>query len=401
MPVDIKAPTFAESISEAQIGQWVKREGEFVQRDEVVLELETDKAALEVVAPQAGTLVKVLKREGESVISGEVVAQLEPGGAPAKAPSPTEPAGSSTPTGAQAPAPAISPAPAAAVGSPAPEPTAARVMPAARRALAESGVNPAHVAPSGPGGRLLKEDVVRSAPIAGGSRLIEVVPMTLIRKRIAQRLVEAQQTSALLTTFNECDMDAVMSVRQEFQDSFVAAHGVKLGFMSFFVKACVDALRRFPAVNAQIDGDSIVYHNYYDIGVAVGGGKGLVVPIIRNAERLSFSDIEKAIGDFGSRARDNKIRPDELEGGTFTISNGGIYGSMLSTPIVNPPQSAILGLHAITDRAVVRDGQIVIRPVMNLALTYDHRIIDGREAVSFLKRVKEVIENPTRMLIES
>jgi 2-oxoglutarate dehydrogenase E2 component (dihydrolipoamide succinyltransferase) len=377
MPVEIKAPPFAESISEAQIGEWVKKEGDFVDRDEVVLELETDKAALEVVAPVAGTIVKLLKKVGETVTSGEIVAQMEPGPAPAKK--------------ASAPA-AAPPAPTA------PPVSEAKVMPAARRVLAEKGIDPSQVAPSGPGGRILKEDVQTSAPAAGRQR--ELVPMTLIRKKIAARLVDAQQTAALLTTFNEVDMSAVMDLRKTYQDSFKETHGIKLGFMSFFVKAAVDALRRSPAVNAQIEGDSIAYHNYYDIGVAVGGGKGLVVPIIRSAERLGFADIEKVIADFGSRAQENKIRPEELEGGTFTISNGGIYGSMLSTPIVNPPQSAILGLHAIQERAVVRDGVIVARPMMNLALTYDHRIIDGREAVTFLRRIKDAIENPARMLIE-
>jgi 2-oxoglutarate dehydrogenase E2 component (dihydrolipoamide succinyltransferase) len=381
MPVEIKAPPFAESISEAQIGEWVKKEGDFVDRDEVVLELETDKAALEVVAPVAGTIVKLLKKVGETVTSGEIVAQMEPGPAPAKKSTSSSPA-----------------APAAAPPPPAAETTQAKVMPAARRVLAEKGIDPSQVAPSGPGGRILKEDVQTSAPSAGRQR--ELVPMTLIRKKIAARLVEAQQTAALLTTFNEVDMSAVMDLRKTYQDSFKETHGIKLGFMSFFVKAAVDALRRSPAVNAQIEGESIAYHNYYDIGVAVGGGKGLVVPIIRSAERLGFADIEKVIADFGTRAQENKIRPEELEGGTFTISNGGIYGSMLSTPIVNPPQSAILGLHAIQERAVVREGAIVVRPMMNLALTYDHRIIDGREAVTFLRRIKDAIENPARMLIE-
>jgi 2-oxoglutarate dehydrogenase E2 component (dihydrolipoamide succinyltransferase) len=379
MPVEIKAPPFAESISEAQIGEWVKKEGDFVDRDEVVLELETDKAALEVVAPVAGTIVKLLKKVGETVTSGEIVAQMEPGPAPAKKASAPE-------APAAAPPPATAPA------------TEAKVMPAARRVLAEKGIDPSQVAPTGPGGRILKEDVQTSVPAAGRQR--ELVPMTLIRKKIAARLVEAQQSAALLTTFNEVDMSAVMELRKTYQDSFKETHGIKLGFMSFFVKAAVDALRRSPAVNAQIEGDSIAYHNYYDIGVAVGGGKGLVVPIIRSAERLGFADIEKVIADFGNRAQENKIRPEELEGGTFTISNGGIYGSMLSTPIVNPPQSAILGLHAIQERAVVRNGAIVARPMMNLALTYDHRIIDGREAVTFLRRIKDAIENPARMLIE-
>jgi len=400
MPVDIKAPAFAESISEAQIGEWIKREGDYVNRDDVVLELETDKAALEVVAPESGTIVKLLKKVGEMVTSGEIVAQLEPGAPPAGKAKPA----ASTP----APPPPAPKNDVAAKAAPAPAPasTEARVMPAARRALTEKGIDPSQVAASGPGGRILKEDVDRATPsksapfVSADGRQREVVPMTLIRKKIAKRLVEAQQTAALLTTFNEVDMSAVMELRKTHQDAFKSEYGIKLGFMSFFVKGAVDALRRFPSVNAQIDGDAIAYHNYFDIGVAVGGGKGLVVPVIRNAERLSFSEVEKTIADFGHRATENKIRPEELEGGTFTISNGGIYGSMLSTPIVNPPQSAILGLHAIQERPVVRDGQIVIRPMMNLALTYDHRIIDGREAVTFLRRIKDVVENPARMLIE-
>ncbi|MBY0588493.1 2-oxoglutarate dehydrogenase complex dihydrolipoyllysine-residue succinyltransferase [bacterium] len=387
MPIEIKAPTFAESISEAQIGEWVKKEGDFVDRDEVVLELETDKAALEVVAPVAGTIVKLLKKVGEKVTSGEIVAQIEPGPAPAGG-------AKKSATSAPAPSPVASKSPAPS----AVPPVEAKIMPAARRVLAEKGIDPSQVSPSGPGGRILKEDAQSSSPAAGRQR--ELVPMTLIRKKIAARLVQAQQSAALLTTFNEVDMSTVMEMRKNYQEQFKETHGIKIGFMSFFVKAAVDALRRFPAVNAQVDGDAIAYHNYYDIGVAVGGGKGLVVPVIRSAERLGFAEIEKTIADFGGRAQENKIRPEELEGGTFTISNGGIYGSMLSTPIVNPPQSAILGLHAIQDRAVVRDGAIVVRPMMNLALTYDHRIIDGREAVSFLRRIKDAIENPARMLIE-
>ncbi|HEX7125714.1 MAG TPA: 2-oxoglutarate dehydrogenase complex dihydrolipoyllysine-residue succinyltransferase, partial [Thermodesulfobacteriota bacterium] len=295
-----------------------------------------------------------------------------------------------------------------------------RVMPAAERVLAQQGLDARDVEPTGPGGRILKEDVERAAaeareaapapqrgqalpaapaaPAAGGEE--EVVPMTLLRRRIAERLVAAQQTAALLTTFNEVDMSAVMALRQEHQEAFQKRYGIKLGFMSFFVKAAVDALKLIPAVNAEIRGDSIVYKNYYDIGVAVGGGRGLVVPVIRGADRLSFAEIEQVIADFGKRARENAIRVEELQGGTFTISNGGIYGSMLSTPIVNPPQSGILGMHAIQERPVVRDGQVVVRPMMYLALTYDHRIVDGREAVTFLRRIKDVIETPARMLLE-
>jgi 2-oxoglutarate dehydrogenase E2 component (dihydrolipoamide succinyltransferase) len=311
--------------------------------------------------------------------------------------------------------PASVPVAAAPITTPAPagEP---RVMPAAQRAMHDAGLTAAQVSPSGPGGRILKEDVLKAAeakpaaaPAAaapkanggqGGPRQIEVVAMTPLRKKIAERLVQAQSEAALLTTFNEVDMSATMALRKQFQDEFVKKYGTKLGFMSFFVRASVEALKLFPAVNAQIKGTDIVYHNYYDIGVAVGGGKGLVVPIIRNAERLGFAEIEQTIGDFGKRAKENKIGLDELQGGTFTISNGGVYGSMLSTPIVNPPQSGILGMHNIEERAVVRNGEIVVRPMMYIALTYDHRIIDGREAVGFLKHVKHCIENPARILLE-
>ena len=300
--------------------------------------------------------------------------------------------------------------------------------PAARRALAEYGLSPDEVEGTGPGGRITRDDVLREAarraaakapaapararepeaprpaPAArggiGGDREEEVVPMTTIRRRIAERLVDAQQTAALLTTFNECDMSAVIALRTEHKEAFQERYGVKLGFMSFFVKASVDALKAFPAVNAEVRGEDIVYKRYYDIGIAVGGGRGLVVPVIRDAHRLSFADIERTIADFGKRAQQNKLRLDELQGGTFTISNGGIYGSMLSTPIVNPPQSGILGLHAIEDRPVAREGQVVVRPMMYVALTYDHRLVDGREAVTFLKRIKDTIENPARMLLE-
>jgi len=283
-------------------------------------------------------------------------------------------------------------------------------MPAARRALAEAGLAATEVEATGPGGRLLKEDVLRaraletrSAPEAPGSngfREEDVVAMTPMRRRIAERLVQAQSTAAMLTTFNECDMSAVMALRKEYQPAFQERYGIKLGFMSFFVKAAIDALKLVPAVNAEIRGTDIVYKNYYDVGVAVGGGKGLVVPIIKNAELLSFAEVEKKIADFGERAKKNTLKLEELTGGTFTISNGGIYGSMMSTPILNPPQSGILGLHAINERPVVQGGQIVARPMMYLALTYDHRVVDGREAVTFLKRIKEAIEAPARLLIE-
>jgi 2-oxoglutarate dehydrogenase E2 component (dihydrolipoamide succinyltransferase) len=351
-------------------------------------------------------VTKILKKKGDKAVVGEVIGYLVAGAAPAK------PATAAAPT-----APA---APAAPVAQAAPV-AGAHVMPGAARIAAERGVDLAKVAGSGPGGRVLKEDVlaatsapatapkvIAAAPVApaakpaksADSRQEEVVPMSPMRKRIAQRLVEAQTNAALLTTFNEIDMGAVMELRNHYKDDFAKKHGVKLGFMSFFVKAACDALKLVPQVNAEVRGETIVMRSYCDVGVAVGSGKGLVVPVLRNAERMSFAGIEAAIGDFGTRAQSGKLTLDELAGGTFTISNGGIYGSLLSTPIVNPPQSGILGLHAIQDRPVARDGQVVIRPMMYVALTYDHRIVDGREAVTFLKRIKECIENPTRMLIE-
>jgi len=278
-------------------------------------------------------------------------------------------------------------------------------MPAAKRALAERGLQPADVTGSGRGGRILKEDVARAAatpvaPPASADRAEEVIPMTPLRRRIAARLVDAQQTAALLTTFNECNMAPVMALRKEHQEAFTAKYGIKLGFMSFFVKAVVDGLKQFPALNAEVRGDSIVYHHTYDIGVAIGGGRGLVVPVLRHADRLSFAEVEQAIADYAAKAKSSALKIEDLEGGTFTISNGGVYGSMLSTPIINPPQSGILGMHNIQDRPVAENGQVVIRPMMYLALTYDHRIVDGREAVTFLRRVKECLEAPARMLLE-
>ena len=394
MPMELEVPSMGESITEVTIGAWHKQEGEAVEKDENLLDIESEKATFEVPAPVAGVVTKILKKQGDKATVGETVAVVDETAVatkgPAKAATPA--AGSSAPT-KSAPAAADS-----------------KVMPAAKRALAGTGVSPAAVQATGPGGRTLKEDVMRAAAAGGsaaaaaptvlGDRAKETVAMTTIRQTIARRLVEAQSTAALLTTFNEVDMSGVMAFRKKYQDDFTKRYGIKLGFMSFFVKAAVDALRRFPSVNAQIKGTDIIYHNYCDIGIAVGGGKGLVVPILRNAERMSFAEIEAGITDFGNRAKENAIKMDELTGGTFTISNGGIYGSMLSTPIVNPPQSAILGMHNITERAVVRDGQIVIRPIMYLALTYDHRIIDGREGVQFLVRIKEGLEDPARLFVE-
>lgn len=407
MAVEIKIPSAGESITEVQIGQWLRSPGDYVERDEALVEIETDKASMELPAPVGGVLAKVLHQPGEIVPIGTVIAVIEESERPARADGGVAAARTAASVGA-ASAPASSTAVAA-------EP---RVMPAARRALAEAGLKPADVPATGPGGRLLKEDVQRHLarasqppPVAvpprseaqaqpAASRAEEAVPMTMLRRRIAQRLVESQRNTASLTTFNEVDLSAVLSLRRERGEDFQKRYGVKLGFMSFFVKAAIDALKAIPAVNAEIRGDDIVYKNYYDIGVAVSTEQGLVVPVIRNAERLSFAEIELAVADLAARARDRKITIDELQGGTFTITNGGVFGSLLATPIINPPQSAILGLHALQDRPVARDGQVVIRPMMYVALTYDHRLIDGRESVTFLKRVKECIEDPARMLLE-
>lgn len=402
MAIELKVPSVGESITEVVVGRWLKREGERVAKDEALVEIETDKATLEVPAPEAGTL-KVLKQAGESAVVGEVIAWLEP----ATEMPETGSAESSAPL-QEAPAEAQPP-----------------VMPAARRLLAEHGLSTTQVAASGPGGRLLKEDVQRHvaavaerggaapareekipatapAPVAtpAPAREEEAVPMSPLRRLIAERLVSAQQTAALLTTFNEIDMSEVTALRQSYQEAFQERYGIRLGFMSFFVKAVIDALKLIPQLNAEIRGTDIIYKNYYDIGVAVSAKKGLVVPVVRNADRLSFAGLERAIADFGRRANDNKLLPEELQGGTFTISNGGVFGSLLSTPIVNPPQSGVLGMHAIQERPVALGGQVVIRPMMYVALTYDHRLVDGREAVTFLKRIKEAIERPARMLLE-
>lgn len=415
MPVELKVPAVGESVTEAQVGEWLRAEGDHVRQDEPVVTLETEKATLELPAPVSGVLAKILKKTGEVVHVGDVLAHLE------EAPVPRE---AVPPTPRQAP-----------TSRPAPEPREApargerpRVMPAAARLLSEHGLQAEQIPATGPGGRLLKEDVQRyletarpkeappaprppAAPIArppavpavrpaAGARQEEVVPMSMLRRRVAERLVQAQQTAALLTTFNEIDMSEVMALRRTHREAFEQRHQVRLGIMSFFVKAAIEALKLVPGVNAEVRGTDIVYRNYYDIGVAVGGGRGLVVPVLRNAEALSFAEIEAAIADFARRAESNQLTLEELQGGTFTISNGGVYGSLLSTPIVNPPQSGILGLHVIQDRPVARDGQVVIRPMMYVALTYDHRVVDGREAVTFLRHVKACIEEPSRILLE-
>jgi 2-oxoglutarate dehydrogenase E2 component (dihydrolipoamide succinyltransferase) len=441
MAVELRVPEVGESITEVQIGSWFKKEGDPVERDEALVEIESDKATLELPAPVSGTLSKVLKKKGEMVKVGDLIAEIGEGGAakPAvksaagKAPAPTD-SKAPAPADSKAPAPADSKAPAptvsraaapkrAATAPTGPRAAEPRVMPSAQRVLAENDLDAADVVPSGPGGRVLKEDVLdrlasrpaapggtpavargiappASAPITDSAeRVEEAVPMSPMRLRIAERLKEAQNTAALLTTFNEIDMSQVIILREELREAFQERFAVKLGFMSFFVKASVDALMQFPQVNAEVRGKEIVYRNYYDIGIAVGGGKGLVVPVLRNAERMSFAEIEIAIADFGARARENKLSLEELKGGTFTISNGGVYGSLLSTPIINPPQSGILGLHAIQKRPVVVNDEIAIRPMMYAAVTYDHRVIDGRESVAFLKHIKELVEHPTRMLL--
>ena len=412
MAIELKVPEVGESITEAMIGEWLKAEGDWVEQDEPVVILETDKVNVELPAPQAGVLKQILRQDGDDVEVGEVIGTLEEAERPADAPAaaPPEPAAEAPPPAADEEAPAAGEEP--------------RVMPAARRALAEAGLEASEVAATGPGGRLLKEDVIRhleerpapapetpaapappvseppSAAAAGGTRQEEAVKMTPLRRRVAERLVEAQQTAALLTTFNEIDMSRVIALRKEYRESFLARYDIKLGFMSFFVKAAVEALKEIPQVNAEIRGNEIVYKNYQDIGIAVGGGRGLVVPVIRNAERLSFAEVEQTIADFARRARDNQLKLEELQGGTFTISNGGIYGSLLSTPIVNPPQSGILGLHKIQERPIAVGGEVVVRPMMYVALTYDHRLVDGREAVTFLIKIRERVEDPTRILLE-
>lgn len=404
MAVELKVPSLGESIKEVILGQWLKKEGDSVRVDETLIELESDKATADFPAPVAGTITKLLKKGGETVTVGETIGYIEPGPVTAGAKGKKAP---SEPPTKEASAPVTPPVsakePPARKG--AESTTVTHVMPAAQRVLAEHQMQPQQVTPSGPGGRILKEDVLAqiqrvATPVETGGRQDEVVPMTTMRKRIAERLVQAKQNAALLTTFNEIDMSHVMELRGQYKEHFQKRYNVKLGFMSFFVKAVVEALKLFPQINAEIRGNDIVYHNYFDIGVAVGGGKGLVVPVVRNAERMSFAELELAIEDFGRRARENQLSVDELQGGTFTISNGGVYGSLLSTPIVNPPQSGILGLHAIQERPIALNGQVVIRPMMYVALTYDHRIVDGREAVTFLKRIKELLEEPARILLE-
>ncbi len=410
MLIELRVPAIGESIREVEIGDWLKKEGDRVEKDQPIAILESEKATVELPAPAAGILGAILKAKGATAAVGETIGHITPGAeATAKPVSNDGAKPEKTVDGSGS------------KSSPAPLPsTPSRVMPAAERLLAETGIRAGEVTATGSGGRLLKEDVIRhqektpvlpaaethtpelraSAP-RPENRPEEIVRMSRLRRTIAERLVKAQQEAALLTTFNEIEMSAVIGLRKEHGDGFRERYGAKLGFMSFFVKAVIDGLKSTPSLNAEIRGTDIVYRNYFDIGVAIGGGKGLVVPVLRNAELMSFADIERAIADLSTRARENRLKIEELEGGTFTITNGGVYGSLLSTPIVNPPQSGVLGMHAILERPIAENGAVVIRPMMYIALTYDHRLVDGREAVTFLKRVKDVIENPARMLIEA
>ena len=408
MLVQVKVPALSESVAEATLLSWHKKQGDYVDRDENLIDIETDKVVLELPAPHSGVLKKIVKGDGGTVVANEVIAEID-----------TEAQGH---VAVAAPAAAKALKKTSAKTASSGQAENVLVMPAARKIAADKGIDVGRVQGTGRGGRVTKEDVlavtgakpalqpqaVPAAPVpalpsvdhALGDRAAQRVPMSRLRKRVAERLLESQTSAAILTTFNEVNMRPVMDVRATHRERFEKEHGVKLGFMSFFVKAVVAALKKFPIVNASVDGDDIVYHGYFDIGMAVGSPRGLVVPIIRNADQMGFSDIEKQIADYGKRAQDGKLTMEELTGGTFSISNGGVFGSMLSTPIINPPQSAILGIHATKERAVVEDGQIVIRPMNYLAVSYDHRIIDGREAVMFLVAIKDALEDPSRLLLE-
>jgi 2-oxoglutarate dehydrogenase E2 component (dihydrolipoamide succinyltransferase) len=421
--VDVNVPQLSESVAEATLLQWKKKPGDAVAVDEILIEVETDKVVLEVPAPTAGVLAEIARPDGSTVTAGELLARIDSSATVAAGAAPAAPPPAAE---APAPAPATKTAPAAAAAK-----AAGVAMPSAAKLLADKAMTPADVTGTGKDGRILKGDVIAAAaapkaaaaaaPAAAPSaaakpalpqvqapidlsiladRPEQRVPMSRLRQRVAERLVQSQSTAAILTTFNEVNMQPVMDMRNRYKDRFEKEHGVKLGFMSFFVKAAVAALKKYPVVNASVDGADIVYHGYFDIGIAVGSPRGLVVPILRDADQMSFADIEKKIAEFGKRAGEGKLALEELTGGTFSISNGGVFGSMLSTPIINPPQSAILGVHATKDRAVVENGQIVIRPMNYLALSYDHRIIDGREAVLSLVAMKEALEDPARLLLE-
>ena len=453
MPVEIRVPQVGESITEVEISEWLKKEGSSVEQDETVATLETDKASVELSAPSKGVISQILKKSGETAKVGDVVAMIEDKGGSSKGSGKQDDKSDSKESESKEAKSKESESKEQKASQPSEskqkekEKTQEKqedkaedkdsqeqekdedwkIMPAARRMLEENNISADEVQGTGPAGRILKEDVQRyledkkesekeekkepqttsgrssmSDNIRSklGSRDEEEVPMTMFRRRVAERLVQAQQTGALLTTFNEVDMSSVMDLRNKFKEEFQKRYGVKLGIMSFFVKAAVEALKQLPQLNAEIRETNIIYKHYFDIGIAIGGGKGLVVPVLRNAENMTFADIESQIVDYGKRAKEGKIEIDELKGGTFTISNGGVYGSMMSTPIINPPQSGVLGMHAIQDRAMVVNGEIVVRPMMYIALTYDHRIVDGREAVTFLKSIKQSIEDPARMILE-
>ncbi|WP_448980408.1 2-oxoglutarate dehydrogenase complex dihydrolipoyllysine-residue succinyltransferase [Neisseria sicca] len=392
MIIDVKVPMLSESVSEGTLLEWKKKVGEAVARDEILIDIETDKVVLEVPSPQAGVLVEIIAQNGETVAAEQVLARID----------------TAATASASAEAPATAPAPEAA-------PAAAQTnaaMPAAAKLAAETGVDVNALQGSGRDGRVLKEDVqnaaakpaaapaVAPAPVPAGARPEQRVPMSRLRARVAERLLASQQENAILTTFNEVNMKPIMDLRAKYKEKFEKEHGVKLGFMSFFVKAAVAALKKYPVVNASVDGSDIVYHGYFDIGIAIGSPRGLVVPILRDADQMSIADIEQAIVDYAKKAKDGKIALEDLTGGTFSITNGGTFGSMMSTPIINPPQSAILGMHATKERAVVENGQVVVRPMMYLALSYDHRIIDGREAVLTLVAIKDALEDPARLLLD-
>ncbi|MCG2578142.1 2-oxoglutarate dehydrogenase complex dihydrolipoyllysine-residue succinyltransferase [Dechloromonas sp. XY25] len=405
--IEVQVPQLSESVAEGTLASWKKKIGEAVARDEILIDIETDKVVLEVPSPGAGVLVEIVKGDGETVVSGELIARID-----------TEAKAGAAAPAAEAPkaaAPAAKAAPAAAAAAP-----AGTASPSARKILDEKGIAAGDVAGSGRGGRVTKEDAVAAAPKAGpvaaaapaavsiaapntgvalGERTEQRVPMSRLRARVAERLLQSQSTNAILTTFNEVNMGPIMALRKQYAEKFEKAHGVRLGFMGFFVKAACAALQKFPVLNASVDGNDIVYHGYIDIGIAVGSPRGLVVPILRNADQMSIAEIEKKIAEFGAKAKDGKLSIEDLTGGTFSISNGGVFGSMLSTPIINPPQSAILGIHATKDRAVVENGQVVVRPINYLAMSYDHRIIDGREAVLGLVTMKEALEDPSRLLL--
>ncbi|HEX9323061.1 MAG TPA: 2-oxoglutarate dehydrogenase complex dihydrolipoyllysine-residue succinyltransferase [Xanthobacteraceae bacterium] len=415
MTTEIRVPTLGESVTEATIGRWFKQPGEAVAADEPVVELETDKVTVEVPAPASGVLAEILAKDGETVAPGALLGQIQEGGAPAKAaPAPAK-AAPAAPKAAPQPPPQPKPA--------APRPAAADVLaPSVRKIAEESGIDAAHVSGTGRDGRVTKGDMIAAieraaaapTPVAQPAAAIQMrapspsddaareerVRMTKLRQTIARRLKDAQNTAAMLTTFNEVDMGSVMALRNQYKELFEKKHGVKLGFMGFFVRASIQALKELPAVNAEIDGTDVIYKNYYHVGVAVGTEKGLVVPVLREADQRSLADIEKTIADFGRRAREGTLKIEEMQGGTFTISNGGIYGSLMSTPILNAPQSGILGMHKIQERPMAVRGEIKLRPMMYLALSYDHRIVDGREAVTFLVRVKESLEDPARLILD-